>query len=466
MKSQEFFEKVVWKIKTLTPVHISSGGFLQENVDYFMEGRALRRFHYPSLVAEIPEEKLESTLQRIKKDGMRSLLPRPVKKAKKPQVEEDWKQILRASIGLPSAQENQIKEEPQEPVEETVSILDKAELYKYEIDFGNEGIGSRLQEMALDYYLHSFFPGSTLKGAIRTAFYVDTILKEPNRLNRLRFTWTSNPIEADYPLDREMTGAPLDKAGADIFRQLIVRDSNALPTSQSLGIFQLKILNIGYMEDNPEAVVIWKKGGRGNVATYEEADSLYWEMLRPDIEFETEVVIDRNLNSILRLFMPMLEKPAFDIQSENILQCLNNLGKHIIAQELKYAETYKIPYLIDFYQNLQKNCEAAAQSGKMAYFPIGYGVPWHSKTVGSLLDTSSLDAIRRYFYRYMGKFVHVPCRTSFHGLAIKRGQCPKCGKQLRPDKLECVEPFPKTRHMVFSSGKPCVPPGWICVSTE
>jgi CRISPR/Cas system CSM-associated protein Csm5 (group 7 of RAMP superfamily) len=211
---------------------------------------------------------------------------------------------------------------------------------------------------------------------------------------------------------------------------------------------------------------VWKKGNKANTTLLEEADSLYWEMIRPDTEFATEVLIDSALYSTMAQCIPNFEKAAFEINKESILRCLNSFGRKVAEQELLYATTYKIPYLQAFYQNLQKQCEEAAQEGKKAYIPVGSGIAWHGKTIGNLLDSSSLDTIRRHFYRYMGKFVHLPCKASFHGMRLRRGLCPKCGKQIRPEKLSCIDPFPKTRHVVFSAGQPALPPGWVCVEIE
>lgn len=457
MKQRELYEKLVLKIKTVTPVHIASGSFLIENRDYYLGDRAVRRIHYPSLVNSISEENLEQTLQQIRAEGIRSLLPKPPKKPKRAKIEEDWKQVLRTKVGL-TAPEPSLEEEP--VADNQRSLLDEAEIYQQPATFGKSHIGNKVQEMALDSFLRSFFPGSTLKGAIRTAFYIDTILQEPQRLDRLRFTWTSNPVEADYPLDREMSGLDRYAMGKDIFRQLCVRDSNYLAPVDSLQIFQIKIMNVISNDGNR---IMWKKGATHNVSGFEDADPVYWEMLKPETEFTTEIIVDYALQKLMEAQSCKMEKPALQLKSGNIISALNSFGQRIAEQELQYAQLYKIDYLQTFYNDLQQKCAQAQQNGRQAYFPVGSGVPWHAKTVGSLLESSSLDTIRRHFYRYMGKFVHVTCKASFHGMRLRRGQCPKCGKQIRSDKLVCVSPFPKTRHLIFLDGKPALPPGWICI---
>lgn len=455
MTSQEVCERFKVKIKTLTPVHIASGSFLIENRDYYLDKKVIRRIHYPALIAGIPEESLVSVLQQIKTDGVRSLLPKPRKKVEKPKIEEDWKLVLRQKAGItPPPQQVEEKYEP----EEMGDLLEEVELYNTP---GREDIGSKIQAMAIACTLKTFFPGSSLKGAIRTALYVDSILKQPDLLNRLRFTWTSNPIDADYPLDREMSGVDRNHPGQDIFRHLSVRDSNYLPLSNTLDFFDLRIMNIGG-EEGQSNKFVWKKGNKRNVPSYRDADSLYWEMLRPGTEFSTEIIIDQQQKRLATSAMEM-EDTVLDITQEKLMRSLNVFARLIAEREIEYAEKYQIPYLRDFYQDLLQKCQEPEAGERVAYLPAGSGLPWHAKTVGKLLETSSLDKIRRHFYRYMGKFM-LPNGSSFHGMRLRRGQLG--GKQIRPEKLKVVEPFPKTRHFIFIEGRPVCPPGWISLELQ
>lgn len=456
MKSQEAFEKVVFKIIPITPVHIAGGSFLLENRDYFVDKREIHRIYYPSLIDNIPEENINQALQMIKNEGIRSLLPRPRKKVEKNKVEEDWKQVLRQRVGLPVPIEEK-EEEPEHP-EEMANWLEHVELYKCPL---RDEIGSKIQAMALDSSRRSYFPGSSIKGAIRTALYVDNILREPARLNRLRFTWTNNPIEADYPLDRDMSGLELQDFGKDIFRQLWVRDSSYRLPADSLDVFQVRIMNIAAEEGEPQKLV-WKKSGKKNVSSYRDADSLCWEMVKPQVEFKTEIVIDQELRHLLGA--SDTREAALDIRRESLTRSLNIFSKLVAEHELSFAEKFQIPYLRDFYQDLHRKCEEALLDGTVAYMPIGSGLPWHAKTVGKLLENAGLERIRRHFYRYMGKFIYLPLKTSFHGMRLRRGQLG--GKPIHPEKLKSVEPFPKTRHYVFVDGQPAYPPGWICLQLQ
>ena len=443
------------KITVVTPVHINSGNILFEDRDFYLNENQFRRIDYSNLLSRLlPEENTEKLLLQIRDSGIRSLLPKP-KKSKKTEIEEDWKQILRAKVGLADPGEEQIASEDSE----VEPLLDEAELYRQDIDFQREEMGNRIQEMVIDTYNRSFFPGSSIKGAIRTALYVNTLIQQPGRLSRLRFTWTSDPVEADYPLSREMTGIDRQQPGKDVFRQLYVHDSDRLSAANTLSLQQIKIMNIG------ETQILWKKGPKKNVGTHQEADPLYWEMLKPETEFTVPIMIDEGLKSLMREIKSANEMAPFEINPETLMAALNVFGKRVMEQELAYAEKYGVYFLRDFYNELMAKCSSDS-AARYAYIPIGSGIPWHGKTVGDLLDASSLDAIRRHFYRYMGKFVHTPSGESFHGMKLRKGQLPKSGKQIRSDKLTCVEPFPKTRHIIFQESRPAMPPGWICLQLQ
>lgn len=450
----ELYQSFKIKIKPLTPVHIASGTFLIENRDFYVDKMMIHRVYYPNLIANISEEKLAQTLQQIKNEGIRGLQPKPRKKAEKPKIEEDWKQALRQKMGMNAAVEE--VEEEAEPLE-LGSLLDDVELYQIPVNFAREDVGGKVQAMAVDSTLHSFLPGSTVKGAIRTALYVDSLVKDPGQLDRLRFTWTTNPTEADYPLDRELAALDRNNMSKDIFRQLMVRDSSYVPIGQNLDFFQLRIMNIVGDEEGEPNRLAWKKGSKRNVPSYREADPIYWEMIKPGTEFRSEIIFDKQPKSTG-------EETGLEIDMENVIRAVNAFTMQIARHEMAYAQQYQIPYLRDFYQDLLKKCEEAQANGTTAYLPIGSGLPWHAKTVGDLLESSSLDKIRRHFYRYMGKFVDLVRKTTFHGMRLRRGQL--SGKQIRPDKLKAVDPFPKTRHYIFIEGEPAYPPGWVCMELQ
>lgn len=459
MKTKEI---VPLHITTMTPLHITSGNTLLEEKDFYVDGNTLHRIDYPHLLSNMKETDLEQSIAEMKQSGLRSLLPKPiVKKEKKaPRVEEDWKQVLRAKVGLLTQQ--QLEPEEEATVEENKApLLQQAQVYDSPLEFSRAEMNGKIEEMALGHSGRSFLPGSSLKGAIRTALYFATLQKHPSRLGRLRFTWTEDPMQADYPLTREMTGAERHDSGRDIFRQLSVLDTNTVSPQGSLAVYQLKILNIGLVEDKP--CILWKKGPKRNVFHYHEAESLCWEMIAPQIQFQTEIQIDTALKNFMALSCPEREKPAFALAIGHIMIALKDFGHFIVQRELAFAQQYDIPFLAEFYQDLLQKCEGA-KAGKEAYIPLGAGVTWQGKTVGGLLDPSGLDTIRKHFYRTMGKFIHQPCEAIFHGLRLRKGLCPRCAKSIRADKLTCIEPFPKTRHIVFRNGQPLLPPGWVYVS--
>ncbi len=454
-------EKLHWSVTAITPIHITNNTFLQEEKDFYVEAGILHRINYPLLLTMIPEEEFDSCLSQIKNAGIRSLVPKPNKKEKKTNKSptEDWKQILRSKVGIEeSDQDSQEEDGEQENTEK--SLLEMSEIYRCNLDFSKEEAYGKIQEMAVDTFGRVFIAGSSLKGALRTALYFFYLSQHPHVLSRLRFTWTEDPLEADYPLFLEMTDMVRKNVRKDFFRQLCVQNTNLIPSYESIKVYQLKILNIGLADD--EEQVLWKKGMKQSVSSFKEAETLCWEMIAPQTRFHTEIIIDHDLKDI---FYQEKQSPAFRFSSQNIMQSLRAFGMSIAQKEWEFAQKYNISFLKDFYQDILSKAKNS-QEGKEAYIPIGSGTPWHSKTIGNLLDRSSLDSIRRHFFQYMGKFVHNTCQASFNGQRVRKGVCPRCAKLLRSDKLSSVDPFPKTRHIIFQEGQPVLPPGWIKICAD
>ncbi|NUM35207.1 MAG: type III-A CRISPR-associated RAMP protein Csm5 [Candidatus Brocadiae bacterium] len=439
----------------ITPVHISNNTALQEGKDFYIDGMVLHRIDYPFLLSLIPDQDFDSSLSQIKSSGIQALLSKARQKEKKgKEIDQDWKQILKAKIEEIEKRENQKTQ--QNSKEKT--LLDHAEIYQCTLDFGYQNLYNKIQEIALDSLGRSFISGSTLKGMMRTALYFSHLSQFPKALSRLRFTWTEDDKEADYPLFLEMTGMLQKNSHQDFFQQLRIQDSNLLPGSKSVKVYQIKLLNVCISQQ--EKQVFWKKGLNQNTPFHEEAESLCWEMIIPQTEFQTEIALDKALQKILS---KQNQKPAFALEIPTIMQSLKTFGISIAKKEWEFAQKYQISFLMDFYHDILEKAQKAI-GGKEAYIPIGSGVPWHGKTIGNLLDSSSLDSIRRHFYKSMGKFVHTLCQSAFHGQNLRKEACPSCGKLLRPEKLFAITPYPKTRHIVFQDGKPCLPAGWIRIA--
>ncbi len=467
------FQALHCKITAVTPLHFNTGNILAEEKDFYIHEDVLHRLHYIKLLANLPEANFENALAQVREHGLQSLLPKPEKKSPKAKAEEDWKQILRAKVGLASA-------EPKEKAKEWIAgdifqkALEAAEMYQQPTNFVKGDLISKIHAMALDNWQRVFIPGSCMKGVLRTALYLGNLLEQRDRLSRLRFTWTDHAEEADYPLDREMAGTGRYEFSHDIFRQILVRDSECHSAKHTLGLYQVKILDIGLRDDQP--IVFWKRLGRED--SEEEGrpekpwqsqypidrpsnDGMFWEMIVPGSTFNIEMIFDIWLRDQMAQ-QTQGEKPALFFEPESVLSVLRSFSRSMIQQELQFAQTYRIDYLRSFYQDLLKKLEA---SGNVAYLPIGAGVPWHGKTIGLSLDSVGLDTIRRHFYRYMGKFIHQEkdCEAVFHASKLRKGVCPRCNKIIRSDRLACISPFPKTRHIVFGDNGSQFPPGWIAL---
>ena len=447
------------KITTVTPLHISNRNTLLEDKDFYLEKNNLHRIDYQTLISMIKENNADYLFNQMSKTNLHKILASLLRKnkSKNKKSQEDWKEILRRKVGIVDTEEYEKKkeEEKENEYKKIKNILDKAEIYQIQPDFSSKNLNNKISELLIDNYYRSFIPGSTIKGAIRTAFYFNCILQNKDCLKRLRFTWTKNPLKSDYSISKDITGYDFGNFKKDIFNVLAVRDSQKLPFTDNVSIYQIKTMNIDTQKD--EGNIVWKKGYPNNVASYKEAKDEYWEMFRPDTVFSTEIIIDHDLK---KLIQSKGYSKVDDLDGANIIKSMNVFGRSIVEKELDYAKAYNADFLINFYDELFAKCKNSKET-KEAYIPIGKGIPWHGKSVGSLLNAPSLDAIRAHFYKYMGEFIHIPCGEIIHGLKVKRRFCPKCEKQIYPNQLKCIKLFPKTRHIIFNKEKPAFPAGWL-----
>lgn len=415
------------RLKILTPLHISNGQILLETKDFYIQQGVLHRIDYPKLLSQIPLELWNKMPHQ--QPPMIAYVPASMLQAAEIYCIPLIPYILSQPMTISPEKTNGI--------------------------IADTHFDSKIHAMALDNICRSFIPGSTLKGVIRTALYAAALSENNQCLERLRLTWTQDPLQTSYPLDREMSGADFNQPHRDIFRQLQVRDSNYQAAKNVLTVYPVHTFHL-----------VWGKGIPAFVGK-KNASACLWEMIQPGREFQCEIVLDTWLQHTMRQ-----NTATIQITLPKIIQALQQWGQNIAEHELQFAQNYHIAYLQTFYQQiLQQIINSRDQkngSGNKAYFPLGAGIPWHGKTVGTMMDEELTKAVCRHHYRYMGKFAHhVPgCKAMLKGSQVKHGICPHCGQKICSDQLINITPFPKTRKIVMIDGNPQYPPGWVELELE
>jgi len=272
--------------------------------------------------------------------------------------------------------------------------------------------GAVVREQIKDPFDRVYLPGSSLKGALRTAL--------------AWYAWRERGMRPDVAklgrdrrfaaqrFERELFGADPNH---DLLRALQVSDSQALPPNEALMLINARVLNRG-----------------GSLGAPIEA-----EAIRPDRKFEMTLKIDRQLYSdwARRHGLNLREGQWLD----HLVSVVRAYAQQRIADELQwYRAAQNAQRLVDFYQRLN-----TAQLAENAFLlELGWGTGWESKTLGSHLkrDSGFMQHIIRTYRLGRGNY----------GLN---------------------NPFPKSRRVVMSyqrdaNGKvlgeqPALPLGWVLV---
>ncbi|MBK7996642.1 MAG: type III-A CRISPR-associated RAMP protein Csm5 [Blastocatellia bacterium] len=211
----------------------------------------------------------------------------------------------------------------------------------------------RLATKTSDYEV--YIPGSSIKGALRTAWLYQQCLNDENLLQKIareekdKFAdrvLNENTLQASTnPKERQ------DKA-FDLFRVLQVGDSQSQVAEKVLGLVAEKILN---------ARVLLKDKGKTVTAEFKPSWTFY-EAIRNDSEFSGKLTLDVGLLTNSRA----VDKMGWNKQQRNfslasLCQAVNQFAKDIVEWEIDYfshieqkAEHCEVDKLIAFYQELQK----------------------------------------------------------------------------------------------------------------
>lgn len=276
---------------------------------------------------------------------------------------------------------------------------------------------ARMKPFIKDPYDRPYIPGSSLKGAFRTAL-AWTGWNEV-RISRLRRedigrsrSWAGNPLE------KKIFG---DDPNHDLLRALQVSDLFG-PEKAGEGLIALK------------AQVLTQSAVQSPIGL---------EALVSDIEFRGSLTIDE------ALFKPMAAKLGFSDRKRWLDELLPRAQKHSRARLQRLAEWFEnvqppapsAERIAKFYRDLL----AIQLSPRQAFLQVGWGAGWDGKTFWTHLQQDE-----HLFERLVSEF-HLD----------------KAGKH---SKRHPGDPFPTSRRVVMSGkkdeAKPIAPFGWVLVEIK
>lgn len=282
---------------------------------------------------------------------------------------------------------------------------------------------NEVREQIKDGFRHPIIPGSSLKGAMRTALLSYLIEQQGinnNDLPRRR----GSPSTADNRLlgnlftSTPQRGQNISNQNMDFLRSLHVSDITF--QKENLHLMDVRWLNLA---GNPLKAK-WKvMGGRESIDNWQDATGIIIEALTPNTEASLTLQIDGFL-----LHNPQAKQVLNwqnDLIPQNFLQwrnILNNHAKQHLTKEIAFFHQYGATAVEQECQHLLRQIE---QDMDAAYIRVGWGNGWNGMT-GDWLDEVTEKEMRTLYN--LGK--------------------------------TGVDEFPKTRRLVVKN-QPCLPFGWL-----
>lgn len=365
-----------WEITLLTPLHIGDGRELQRNLDFSAQANRLNVIDMEAFF-----ETLQEHPQAIREIGRSSF--DPLRFAKDYRFTLPW---------------------------------------LYELPLISSRSPDNLRHFIKDATHRPYLPGSTLKGALRTALQAGF---DRSRLPHLNAKGKDAKGELKR-LQKAVQQLNGKDPHHDFLRLLTVSDSHSLSPEGSLQADEIKFFNL---RRNNQAG--WKDfKSKKTFDSYREAAGVHVESLKSGVTLWVRVELDEGF-----LSTPHIQRLAGIPRCtglhgfEALCQAVNQHSLALAQAEYDFFNQYRPEGALAAaaYQNIGAALtEAVQHPGNAMYLRIAWGSGWRGMT-GNWLKEDQLTRLREV--AKLGKM----------GAAV----------------------FPKTRRLALKDGIPCLPPGWV-----
>jgi len=405
-----------YAVVPLSPVHIDSGKTLNGH-EFTIENGWLTRYDITMLL-EILEDR-EDLLDRYVEGG------------------------LRAVVGLLSQDE-----------------LSRCIIYRTQID----STPKQVREYLADGLSRVYLPGSSLKGAIRTALAWSYLQEgHAEELQEVALQGTERKW-AGQPLLKRILG---ESTNLDLLRALRVFDSTPL-SRDCLTVVEVKVAVL------EKGQLLWFAGPRrSKQRDLKRGVSTFLECIDPTAApMGIRVVIETDaflLDGTTEQAKKHPSDPPRQLKFERKRELLsdwqqrcNQFAIHVAEGEIDFAENAGLSSYKEFHEQRLKEIEACPNA---VFLILGWGGGWRTKTVTEAFSEETIREVRKKFGLEAHR-IHRICGTRVHSDHQQRGKyfCPHCKQGgLRESETDwwIAIPYPKTRKIVVEKGQPTRPLGWV-----
>ncbi|NLI41928.1 MAG: type III-A CRISPR-associated RAMP protein Csm5 [Caldisericales bacterium] len=325
------------------------------------------------------------------------------------------------------------KFDPKDPMQRPDQMLSQADysnpaFFRYVLpgSVRTQKADGRLQECIKDVYDCPYIPGSSMKGAIRTALSVQMLKKNPLNLQNM-IDCKKSPKQADDSIETSLFVSSRNtergkNPNYDLMKALQISDA-LLPVEQRKAGACLSVRNL---------TPITKKWQDAATVPVEA------ECIDEKVEFFADVKVD---NYLLRELFP--EKTAWE---NEIIQSLQVYSQNRLETLLAwFTKAEGCEAICSLLKKMLGKCELM-KGTKIALLQIGAGSGWDGNTYGTLLQS---DAV---WFENMIKALNVLKKPKNNPAAVSN----------RPP----GSPFPTSRKIILKDKKPLSQLGWCLLDFE
>ena len=373
-----------YQLKTITPVHIGTGETLSQ-IDGFYDNGRWHRIDLDAVLAAVPESELNRLTIAM---GQRNF---------------QWRQYL--------------------PTNQPFA--------RYTLPCPEDPRETEIREAMKNPSSRPMIPGSSIKGAIRTALLWG-LIDDDNQEAQEAFKYSVNYLKEQLRRkpNRSWAGQEIERRvlgkdpNHDLMRTVQVSDTAPSP---------IEALEIGVtwtVTLNQDGELIQKREGNREYKTFVE-------QIRAEQTLDFSIKIDKTLFRQREKGELGYSDRQEQVVCEELAEVCNFVAKDLAKEEAEFYDYYRLPELANFYESLSNQIENLPDGGFV--LSIGWGTGYRAKTVTQLLTGDDDDLMMRFRQHYR--------------LGRSRSQ---------EDYYD--DEFPKTRRVLYDRQRPKSLLGWVQIA--